>query len=696
MAPHVNGLGKFDDKDIKLLKANGYSDEQIRKMDAEALTTAINTVKLKGVNPEELPADRSIEKFKREEQENPGFWQRPFGKAVKTVGAFAGVAALGYVGVKVGGALISAGHGGLVTVGGIAAAGLIAYSCKKQNWGGTLTINNTDNVTNTTNIHNHIELTALLEAIQQLKDKLQEIIDNQETMIGQQAQMQLNQLKIIQLMEKLLENQAANHQGLIDMLGQIYSQLETMDLHQQENTIAVLNALQELKEQNEAQYNMLMAKLDEMNLNIVTGFSNTIAAIIQQGGNISDQINQLIELMGQVQTTLTEVLAAIHDLDANMQAGFEAMLQQFAMNGATLEEILAMLQNIKTLVQQGNAQNQQYFQNIINGISGLNATIQNGVAQILAAISGLGANLQGYFLQLLDAIVTGHGDIQALLNELLSQVTQLNNKMDEVLAAIHDLDANMQAGFTAMMDAVMANGATLEQVLAMLDHIMNMINQVNNNVQNGNGLLQQILGGINNLNATIQTGVAQILAALDGISAALQANVLQILAKLDQMDEHHQSAVLQMLQHMINIENGQDQQNQNLQTIINLIENLDLSGNAVDLTPVINAINNLNNNVTQQSLSLGALVAQVLNKLDSIDDKVGVVKTIAQSTLAVAQHVDGDVHIIIGLLNQIIDNQCDDCCDEILVLLEEILAALYSGSNDEGFHEGDFDDLFSK
>ena len=185
----------------------------------------------------------------------------------------------------------------------------------------------------------------------------------------------------------------------------------------------------------------------------------------------------------------------------------------------------------------------------------------------------------------------------------------------------------------------------------------------------------------------------------------MQAGIAQILAKLDGMDANQQASLLQMLQHMIQIEQNQNQQSEQMQTIINLIHQLQNGQNVTQqsLDAILAAINNLNGNVTEQGNALAILLTQILGKLDSIDNKVGAIQATATTMLSVVQHMDGDNHIIIGLLEQIIANQgnnynndCLECCQQVVILLEQIVAYIVNGgTNNEGFDGTEYDDLFS-
>jgi len=429
---------------------------------------------------------------------------------------------------------------------------------------------------------------------------------------------------------------------------------------------------------------------NEQLIAMIDNLTKLVQQMLTEMQNQSQQNTQMINYLGTISTNLSNLYNLVLTTGQDMTDKLNEIIRLLTelMNNENLhhEGVMAYFAQLSGQLATMDENQQNNAQAILQYMQQMDANQQERFIQLLEALNNMGANLT----VILSSLGSNLENIEELIVQLLAQVNTIQAKLNEINAVISNLNSNMQAGFQAVINAIMQNGATLEEILAMLENIKNLVNQVSNQVQQGNTQNQQLLN--------------QILQAIQGLSTELQAGIAQILAKLDGMDANQQNAFLQMIQHMIDIKAGQGEQNMQMQTIINLIANLDPgSGTPVDLTPILNAIDNLNNNITNQSTALGALLAQILGKLDDIDDKVGTIQTIATNALNVVQHMDGDNHIIIGLLEQIIANQgnymgndCLECCENVIILLEQILNAITNGTNDEGFTGDEYNDLLGK
>ena len=418
-------------------------------------------------------------------------------------------------------------------------------------------------------------------------------------------------------------------------LDEILKLMEQMQQTNQTGFQNIQDQLQHLSAQQEAQFYVLLGKLDELGLNVTTVLSNI-------GDDLSAAIQYMTELLQENSELLQQILEKLGDLETGMQQNFQALIAQVLATGGDLG---ALLEQIKALLETNN--------DILNEHSQI-------LNQILAAIQGLDSHLQAGVMQIITQIMNSTGDISALLeqlkallqtnNNILNQHTQVLN---DILAAIQGLDANLQAGIMQLLTQIMNSTGDINAALEEIKQLL----------QTNNALLTQIYNKLNQMDAHMQEGFNAMIAQIIQSGGNITEKLEQLLAAINAITP----------------------------AIIEAINNIN-PGN-VDLQPVINAINALNNNVSAQAASLYALLAHISSQIDDVNDKLNAIHTIATQTLNVAQHMDGDLHTIIGLLNQIIDGQCEDCCDAVIELLQQILTAIVTGTNDEGFTGDEYNDL---
>ena len=701
MTGNVNGLGDFKSRMIAFVsQQTGISVEELKKMSVEELQ---ELAKAKKAVSEELAASISSTKSMEEvdssqfslkepkvAEQKEGWFRRQWNKLPK--GAKIAIEVAG--GAVLAGALAAkapviletfrgasfAFNGTALAVGAtaIGIGGLAMLSgCKKQP---------SNNVYVWQNVE--IALGDLAAAIQEgnaiQQQILQELINH-----GHQ-------------LDKILTYLISHGQTLDDilaLLGDMNMQLGDI-IHNQEELKPIVQDIQNTAHN--------IQNLSAAQNELLTQMLTTLMSIDANTQLTNEQIAELKAL-------ISAILAMLNQIDEHNVSNFTQVMQQIAQNTQLLDAILAAIHQL-------DENNQAAFNQLLAqliGIGGniqalLNAVNNNGATlnQILAAIQSLGSDLdaiQGFLSNIFAEIINMHGDMnqnQAQSMELMNQLIALLQDNNELLVnlnnTIQDWSQQQQAQFAQIM-------ARLMTIIGNQNNAQQTLNAILNAIQEGNMSVDQVLALLNNISGSMGDIMAQlelmdahhsqhyqnimgkmnqILNAILTLDAHTQNGIAAILAKLDTMDEHQMEAFFNMIQRLIEIQQGNDA---NAQAIIDTILSLDLGGN-VNLQPILDAINNLNGNVTTQGTALATLLSQMLTKLNSINNKVSAIQTVAQNILAVAQSTNGIAEDILEILQQIAAGlPCDDdeCCENIIILLQEILDAIVNG---DWNHEGIIDD----
>ncbi len=727
MTGNVNGLGDFKSRMIAFVsQQTGISADELKKMSVEELQ---ELAKAKKAVSEELSASISSTKSMEEvdssqfslkepktAEQKDGWLKRQWDKLPR--GAKIGLEVLGgAVAVGIVAAPILGGHGpalfeaakGLAgAVNGTALAvgataigigGLAMLSgCKKENNplypdapyvdpNGGVNIDVDQNVeVDLSGLYD--SLAALIHQQQVTNDKLDEVI--QQLLAANQSLAQITQFMI---------QQGAAINTIIAMLEHQGQQLDVIIQNQEELKPIV-------EDINNTAHNI--QNLTSAQNELLTQMLTTLMSIDHNTQLTNEQIAELKAL-------IHAILAMLNQIDEHNVQNYTQIMQQLAQNTQLLDAILNALHDID---QNNQAAFNQLLAQLI-GIGGniqalLNAVHSNGAVlnQILTAIQNLGSDLgaiQGFLNNIFAEIISMHGDMNQnqtqsmeLMNQLIALLQDNNELLVNLNNTIQDWSQQQQAQFAQIM-------ARLMTIIGNQNNANETLNAILNAIQEGNMSVDQVLALLNNISGSMGDIMAQlelmdahhsqhyqnimgkmnqILNAILTLDAHTQNGIAAILAKLDTMDEHQMEAFFNMIQRLIEIKQGNDA---NAQAIIDTIMSLDLGGN-VNLQPVLDAINSLNGNVTNQGTALAALLSQMLTKLNSINNKVSAIQTVAQNILAVAQSTNGVAQDILEILQQIAAGlPCDDdeCCENIIILLQEILDAIVNG---DWNHEGIIDD----
>lgn len=459
-------LGKVEQPQEEGKRVGG----EMTAKEAGELASAKLSGQIPVVENSQLPTDRSKEEFNRKEQEEPGFWQKPFGKALKTVGIVAGAVAVGV------GAMALAGAGTIGMIAGGAVVGLMGLaSCTKDPFTDpTYQIDVNTEINQETNITFDSE--GIIAAIEALGDDLT-----------------ANQQEVIRLIRQLIKNQQADHKSLERYLQTIISQLTSMSADNQQFHTNVLEKLEDLKNNQQQLYNDLMTKLDTI-ISLLEGLGVTI-----EGG-----LNTLMNL--------------IAEQGDHFEAG--------------LNSILALLQQISVQVENGNAANQHLLQQIFNKLSELNVNVQSGIAQILAKLNEMDENQQQGVLAILNQIAQMGANLganqEAILNQLINMDANQQAAFAAIMGRLGEILAAIQAG-NVQLDNIAAliegldlsiPGVDFSVIITLLQQILaqeQANGNVLNNIQNNQTLIINTTNQLRDLMLQVVTNQEEQKAWLEAI-----------------------------------------------------------------------------------------------------------------------------------------------------------------------------------
>ena len=516
------------------------------------------------------------------------------------------------------------------------------------------------------------------EQIAELKDLIHEIL----AMLGQIDEHNVE--NYTQFMQQIAQNtQLLN--DILDAIHQLDANNQTAFNQLMAQLIGIGGDIQDLLDavhENTDVLNLILTKLGSINNNIVgmQGFLNNILAeLISMHGDMNTNDGQNMQLMLQLIDLVGENNTLLEGLTQQQQAQFAQLMAQIMAIIGNQNNTNVNLETIINLI----GQNNQLIVNLTNTVNGWQQQQQQQFNQLMAQIMVMIGNQEG-----------ANATLNAILEAIQNATTQGNMNAQQIIALLNNMNGTIQ-GWQAQQQQQFYD--VMAQLMAIVGNQNNAnvtLNAILDAVQNCSLTVDEILSVLNDISGKMNFIQAQ----LQNMQVEDRAFYQAILNKLDGMSLTQQQAYVDIIQRMINIENGQGTQTQQMQVIIDLIQNLNIGGGDVDLQPILDAITALGNNVTNQGTALAALLTQILNKLDSINNKVSVIQTVAGNIYAVAQSTNGVSQQILEILQQLADGllPCDDddCCEQIIAILQEILDAILNNDwNHEGIIEDEWDDL---
>ena len=333
-------------------------------------------------------------------------------------------------------------------------------------------------------------------------------------------------------MEQLVNNQNT----MMDFVAQILAKLDSQGVK--------LDNIEELIKNFMTQYGIDAKNKDELLAKIYTAITNADAATREALSGISEKIDQNNEKADETNALLTKLIGLVNKLGKDgkelgsyilqmlnkiglsMNANFSKLLEAVERGNVSLDEIKAMLAELNKLVADGNKQNQELGEKILNYLGAIGFEMNRNFTAVLEAINkGVAGteSLRDLLEKILDnqdkntkAIIEAIGNIkidggnidlssiEKMLAELLKQsqkngdiLSNIDAKTDVIATTTKSILAALEKEFgknderyqnvmnilTVIANKEGANGND-EKLLAKLDEILAKLNEILDAIKN--------------------------------------------------------------------------------------------------------------------------------------------------------------------------------------------------------------------
>ena len=497
------------------------------------------------------------------------------------------------------------------------------------------------------------DMTQILEKLDAMMKLQQQQIANQQEMLNYLKEMNSDNKQLIKLVQDII----AQNQEITSIISSIDGTTASI-----ESAMYRIVALLEQANSNDQEF---LAKLD---------------AIIAGQGDAADKLEQIIQANNEQNQTLINMEKLLESLDntnknlyntvldfyndykkgdSTKSEMLENILNEIKNNGSISSDILAAINNLSQKFESGQITESEMLAQIIELLSSIDGKLDNlkdAVDQIKSEFPDLAGKIDEFIQKYQEGELTEHALLSAILNELKNSTagdTELNAKLDAILNAINQ--GQLTAGealdqIIGLLGQIEANtGAILDAINKLSDEV----GKLNANFENNQ---QAIIDGLGDIN----DGIGSINSKLDRIITNQEQNnetTLEISQKMDeigaQLNQINQKTLtIDQVQDMLgpmyeeikgyleNISGGQitvgdlnaaleahktdlTRTNALIETLVNLVANLDLSGDAEAMQAVVDAIkdfqNSSNNNSAQVNANLEEVLAQLATMQGSLD-----------------------------------------------------------------------------
>ena len=338
-------------------------------------------------------------------------------------------------------------------------------------------------------------------------------------------------------MEQLVNNQNT----MMDFVAQILAKLDSQGVK--------LDNIEELIKNFMAQYGIDAKNKDELLAKIYTAITNADAATQEALNGISEKIDQNNEKADETNALLTKLIGLVNKLGKDgkelgsyilqmlnkiglsMNANFSKLLEAIERGNVSLDEIKAMLAELNKLVADGNKQNQELGEKILNYLGAIGFEMNRNFTAVLEAINkGVAGteSLRDLLEKILDnqdkntkAIIEAIGNIKidggnidlSSIEKMLAELIDLTKKNGNTLSSIDGKLDVIQLTQQAILDKINVEAhkgdERYEKTNALLNEILDKVGK-----QNGSYDDSKLLDILNNLSKLIDTKLDQILDAI--------------------------------------------------------------------------------------------------------------------------------------------------------------------------------------
>lgn len=496
---------------------------------------------------------------------------------------------------------------------------------------------------------------------------LQPILDKLEAMIKLQQQTNAQ----LQQMYELMQQMDSDNKATMDLVKQL--------INQNKQITNILNDIGTDVSKIEAATIRIVALLEQANANDVEFLAKLDAIIAGQGTEAEklDQILQANKEQNQLLINITKLIESIKETDEKLadtvnnfyndykngdsshSEMLENILNAIKNNGNISSDILKSINDLSKKLEAGQITESEMMAEIIKLLQSIDSKLDklaDAVDQIKTEFPDLGAKLDQFIEMYKAGKITDHALMSEILNELKSSnagdadfkaqldaiLNAINNNqittseaMDKIIDILGKIEANTGAildevkkisGQIAQLDAKLENNqnVVLDGIKDLFAGVTDRLDKVISNQEQGNATLVEISDKIDKVNGNLNTIGDKILSKQE-----IQEMLGDLFEKLGDKIVGSQITVGDLEALLEAYKTDLTRTNALIETLVNLVANLDVNGDSEALKAIENAINAFKNQSAGNAEQVQAAIQEVLNKLAGMEGSLDALVKIA-------------------------------------------------------------------
>ncbi len=490
-----------------------------------------------------------------------------------------------------------------------------------------------------------IDMAPILEKLDAMMKLMQQSIQQQQEMLAYLQEMNSDNKELINLVK-----------DIINQNKEISSILQSIDGTTQSIEAAMIRIVALLEEANANDVEFL-AKLDQI-INGQADSADKLDQILQANKEQNQLLINIEKLLDTLKETNQNIYNKVDDIYNSFQDGntshsemLEQILAAIKNNGNISSDILKAINDLSKQLANGQITESEMIAKIIELLASIDNKLdglQEAVDQIKAEFPDLAGKIDEFIKKYQEGELTEH----ALLSEILEEMknasagdTEMNAKLDAILNAINqgnltasealdqiiDLLGKIEANTSAILEAVNKISGQIAELNANFegnqDEIMNVLESINNGVGSIDSKLDKVISNQEQNNET----TLEISQKLDDMTVQLE-QINDKTLTMDQVKEMFGPVYEELKEYLNNIAGNQitvgdleavleahktdlTRTNALIETLVNLVANLDMDGNSDALQEIANAIKDFQNSSNANNEQVIANLKEVLDKL---------------------------------------------------------------------------------
>lgn len=490
-----------------------------------------------------------------------------------------------------------------------------------------------------------IDMAPILEKLDAMMKLMQQSIQQQQEMLAYLQEMNSDNKELIKLVKDII--------------------------NQNKEISSILQSIDGTTQSIEAAMIKVVALLEESNANDVE-FLNKLDAIINGQADAADKLEQILQankeqnqlliniekLIDALKTTNEHISNTVDNIYNDFQDGntshtemLEQILAAIKDNGNVSSEILKAINDLSKLVESGQMTESEMIAKIIELLTSIDNKLdglKDAVDQIKNEFPDLAGKIDEFIKKYQEGELTEHALLSQILEEMKNASagdTEMNAKLDAILNAINqgnltasealdqiiDLLGKIEANTSAILEAVNKISGQIAELNANFegnqDEIMNVLESINNGVGSIDSKLDKVISNQEQNNET----TLEISQKLDEMTAQLE-QINDKTLTMDQVQQMFGPVYEELKEYLNNIAGNQitvgdleavleahktdlTRTNALIETLVNLVANLDMDGNSDALQEIANAIKDFQNSSNANNEQVIANLKEVLDKL---------------------------------------------------------------------------------